>query len=52
MTSSVLFSRKLEHIKANPRVSVAITDPVAVDLKPQLSHGAGRVAGTDVGLSV
>lgn len=29
MTSSVLFSRKLEHIKRNPRVSVAITDPVA-----------------------
>ena len=29
MTSSVLFSRKLEHIKANPRVSVTITDPVA-----------------------
>jgi general stress protein 26 len=34
MTSSVLFSRKLEHIKANPRVSVAITDPVAVDVRP------------------
>jgi general stress protein 26 len=34
MTSSVLFSRKLEHIKANPRVSVAITDPVATDVKP------------------
>jgi Pyridoxamine 5'-phosphate oxidase len=29
MTSSVLFSRKLEHIKANPRVSVSVTDPVA-----------------------
>ena len=29
MTSSVLFSKKLEHIKANPRVSVTITDPVA-----------------------
>jgi general stress protein 26 len=34
MTSSVLFSRKLEHIKANQRVSVAITDPVAVDVQP------------------
>ena len=34
MTSSVLFSRKLEHIKANPRVSVAITDPVATDVLP------------------
>jgi general stress protein 26 len=29
MTSAVLFSRKLEHIKRNPRVAVAITDPVA-----------------------
>jgi general stress protein 26 len=33
MTSSVLFSRKLEHIKANPKVSVSITDPNAVDVK-------------------
>lgn len=30
MTSSTLFSRKLEHIDADPRVSVSITDPVAV----------------------
>jgi general stress protein 26 len=29
MSSSVLFSRKLEHIKRHPRVSLAITDPVA-----------------------
>lgn len=29
MTSSVLFSKKLEHIKRNDKVSVAITDPVA-----------------------
>jgi general stress protein 26 len=29
LTSSTLFSRKLEHIKANPRVSLSITDPVA-----------------------
>jgi Pyridoxamine 5'-phosphate oxidase len=29
MTSSVLFSRKLERIKANPRVSVSVTDPVS-----------------------
>jgi nitroimidazol reductase NimA-like FMN-containing flavoprotein (pyridoxamine 5'-phosphate oxidase superfamily) len=29
MTSSVLFSKKLEHIKKNPRVSVTITDPIA-----------------------
>src|SRR5438552_17455433 len=33
MTSSVLFSRKLERIKANPRVSVSISDPVAVDVE-------------------
>jgi general stress protein 26 len=30
MTSSVLFSKKLEHIKANPKVSVSISDPIAV----------------------
>lgn len=30
MTSSALFSRKLDHIRANPRVAVSITDPVAV----------------------
>jgi general stress protein 26 len=30
LTSSVLFSRKLEHIKANPRVALSITDPIAV----------------------
>jgi hypothetical protein len=30
MTSSTLFSRKLEHINANARVSVSITDPVSV----------------------
>jgi general stress protein 26 len=30
MTSSTLFSRKLEHIQGNGKVSVSITDPVAV----------------------
>ena len=30
MTSSTLFSRKLEHIAGNPRVSVSVTDPVSV----------------------
>jgi general stress protein 26 len=30
MTSSTLFSRKLEHIAANPKVSVSVTDPVSV----------------------
>ncbi len=30
LTSSTLFSRKLEHIKVNGKVSLSITDPVAV----------------------
>ncbi len=30
LTSSILFSKKLEHIKANPKVSLAITDPTAI----------------------
>jgi general stress protein 26 len=30
LTSSVLFSRKLEHIKANGRVALSLTDPVAL----------------------
>ena len=30
LTSSTLFSRKLEHIKANPKVAVSLTDPVAL----------------------
>jgi general stress protein 26 len=34
MTSSVLFSRKLRHIKANPKVSVSLTDPVGVPATP------------------
>jgi hypothetical protein len=37
MTSSTLFSKKLEHIAANPRVALSITDPVAV------GGAAGRV---------
>ena len=31
MTSSTLFSRKLDHIAANPKVAVSVTDPVSVD---------------------
>lgn len=30
LTSSTLFSRKLEHIKANPKVALSLTDPIAV----------------------
>jgi general stress protein 26 len=32
LTSSVLFSRKLEHIKENGKVSISISDPNAVDV--------------------
>lgn len=32
-TSSVLFSRKLEHIKANPKLSLSITDPVSTPVE-------------------
>jgi hypothetical protein len=34
LTSSVLFSRKLRHIKANPKVCLSLTDPVAVPVEP------------------
>ena len=30
LTSSTLFSRKLEHVRGNPKVSLSITDPAAV----------------------
>jgi general stress protein 26 len=30
MTSSILFSRKLEHMKDNPRVALSLSDPVAL----------------------
>ena len=30
LTSSTLFSKKLEHIHGNPKVSLSITDPLAV----------------------
>ncbi|MBW3536413.1 MAG: pyridoxamine 5'-phosphate oxidase family protein [Actinobacteria bacterium] len=30
LTSAVLFSKKLGHIKANPKVSISLSDPVAV----------------------
>jgi general stress protein 26 len=33
LTSSILFSKKLEHIKANPKVSISITDPDAVKVE-------------------
>lgn len=51
MTSSVLFSRKLEHIKANPRVSVTISDPVATpveDFTRATVQGNARIVEDDL----
>ena len=49
MTSSTLFSRKLEHIKRNPKVSVSITDPVAVGgrLDRATIQGTARIVEDD-----
>ena len=49
LTSSSLFSRKLEHIRGNPKVSVSITDPVAVggDLDRATIQGDARVIEDD-----
>jgi general stress protein 26 len=51
MTSAVLFSRKLRHIKANPRVCVALTDPVGVPADPfarATIQGDAHVVETDL----
>lgn len=51
MTSSVLFSKKLEHIKANPRVSVTISDPVGAAVEPfrrATIQGDARVVEDDL----
>jgi general stress protein 26 len=42
LTSSVLFSRKLDHIKHNTRVALSLTDPVALDGAP----GRATIQGT------
>lgn len=49
MTSSTLFSRKLEHINGNAKVSVSITDPVAVGGRHDraLIQGDARVIDSD-----
>jgi general stress protein 26 len=49
LTSSVLFSRKLEHIKANPKVALSISDPIATDgLEARCSiQGDARVVEDD-----
>jgi hypothetical protein len=51
MHSSVLFSKKLEHIKRNPRVSVTITDPIAARIEPfrrATIQGDARVIDDDL----
>ncbi len=51
MTSSVLFSRKLEHIKANPKVAVSVTDPSATPVdhfSPVTIQGDARVIEDDL----
>ncbi len=49
LTSSTLFSRKLEHIRANPRVSLSVTDPVATGGRPDRAtiQGNARVIAED-----
>jgi len=48
LTSSTLFSRKLEHIKANARVSLSITDPVATGRADRVTiQGDARVIEED-----
>jgi general stress protein 26 len=52
MTSSILFSRKLEDIKRDPRVSVCISDPVACPgvepFVPVTIQGTARVIEDDL----
>ena len=47
--SSTLFSKKLEHIKRNPKVSLSLTDPIAmkgVEGRATI-QGTARVVGDD-----
>jgi general stress protein 26 len=51
LTSSILFSRKLRHIKTNPSVCLSLTDPVAVPAEPfhrVTIQGDARVVEDDV----
>lgn len=51
MTSSVLFSKKLDHIKQDPRVSVTITDPIAAPVEPfcrATIQGMARIVEDDL----
>lgn len=47
--SSTLFSKKLEHIKRNPRVALALTDPVAMKGNPDRAtiQGMARIIEDD-----
>ena len=49
LTSSTLFSRKLEHVARNGRVSLSITDPVAVGGRTERAtiQGDARVINED-----
>lgn len=49
LTSSTLFSRKLEHIKGDPRVSLSITDPIATGGRPDRAtiQGDARIIEDD-----
>jgi hypothetical protein len=49
MTSSVLFSKKLEHLKADPRVSLALSDPIALGGRADRAtiQGLARVVDGD-----
>jgi general stress protein 26 len=49
MHSSTLFSRKLEHIKANPKVAVSLTDDVAMrgNLDRATIQGTARIIEDD-----
>lgn len=51
LTSSILFSRKLRHIKENPKVCLSLTDPVAVPAEPfhrATIQGDARVVEDDL----
>ncbi|MEA2683531.1 MAG: hypothetical protein QOK05_1859 [Chloroflexota bacterium] len=51
MTSSVLFSRKLEDIKRDPRVSFSLSDPVGIPAEPfsrATIQGDARVIEDDI----
>lgn len=49
MHSSTLFSKKLEHIKRNPKVAVALSDPVAMKGNPDRAtiQGTARIIEDD-----